>query len=173
MKDIINEIDLSNIANKIRFLRLKNGLSQKEVADKLDMSPSAYGYYEQDKRKMKLELLIKIAAIHNVPVDYFTGEYNEEGLRKAFVKVNQDEPTKNENNISDDITPMDKKDNNTYHNKSEIPKKSLLNNLKNLIFYANKMKDPDLSDEQLDILFDFIIEMIKYKLYDFKTNKYL
>ncbi len=57
--------------NKIPLsvLRSVKGLSQKELANRLNVSPSSIALYETGKRKPKLDRAIEIAKIFDVPVE--------------------------------------------------------------------------------------------------------
>ena len=59
-----------NLANKIKQLRKKSGLTQAELADKLEISPSAVGMYEQGRREPDNETLSKICQILNASGDF-------------------------------------------------------------------------------------------------------
>lgn len=81
-----------DIKNKIRDLRKENGYTQEEVAYKLGMSTSAYGYYEQGKTVPPLNKLRKLASIYNISISELTGEKSLEkipGIKiiKKFVNV--------------------------------------------------------------------------------------
>ena len=62
---------LMNLGETIRSLRNTNDMTQKELADKLSISPSTIGMYEQNRREPDLDMLSKIANIFNVTIDYF------------------------------------------------------------------------------------------------------
>lgn len=53
----------------LRELRLKNGLSQAQVAAILSIPPTTYAGWEQKKREPNIEMLAKIAIIFGVSVD--------------------------------------------------------------------------------------------------------
>ncbi|MDD7157242.1 MAG: helix-turn-helix transcriptional regulator [Megasphaera elsdenii] len=56
--------------DNLKYAREKNGLSRTQMAEKLDMTPTAYGAYELGKREPKLEKLCQIANIlHTTPND--------------------------------------------------------------------------------------------------------
>ena len=46
-----------NLGEIIRSLRATNGMTQKELADKLSISPSTIGMYEQGRREPALPIL--------------------------------------------------------------------------------------------------------------------
>lgn len=64
------------IGKKLRELREEKGLLQKDVANFLNISTSAYGYYEQGKRNPDIENLSKLADFFNVSTDYLLGKTN-------------------------------------------------------------------------------------------------
>lgn len=68
---------MSILAERLRELRKKNKLTQKEVATFIGISESGYGYYEQGRNEPSLETLRKLATKYDVSVSYLTGE-NEE-----------------------------------------------------------------------------------------------
>lgn len=58
---------------RIRELREKHGLSQRELAERLDMLQPQYFRYEQGQRDLPTELLIRLSEIYGVSVDYLLG----------------------------------------------------------------------------------------------------
>ena len=65
----------------LKTLRCKKGLSQKEIADKLEIAQQYYSLIENGERQkdLDLSLVIKLAKIFGVSVDYIIAE--EEKLR--------------------------------------------------------------------------------------------
>ncbi len=61
---------------RLKELRDEFGYEQKDMGQKLNMTSSAYGYYEQERSEPSLETLIKIANIFNVSTDYLLGVSN-------------------------------------------------------------------------------------------------
>lgn len=60
---------------RIAALRRANGMSQAELARCLQISPSAVGMYEQGRREPAVELLVQLARLFEVSVDYLlTGQ---------------------------------------------------------------------------------------------------
>ena len=64
---------ISGLSKKLRDLRLKRKLSQKELADALGISPSIISGYETDERVPSLERLLALADFYNCSVDYLLG----------------------------------------------------------------------------------------------------
>ncbi len=59
-----------NLARKLKELRKKSGLTQAELADKLEISASAVGMYEQGRREPDNHTLSKICRILDASGDY-------------------------------------------------------------------------------------------------------
>ena len=58
---------------RLRELRKEAGLSQKQVAEKLNMRQQSYAQYESNVSEPNLETLAKIARIFQVSTDYLIG----------------------------------------------------------------------------------------------------
>ena len=58
------------LSTRLKKLREDRELMQKEVASYLNITTSAYGFYEQGKRSPTPEILSKLADFFNVSVDY-------------------------------------------------------------------------------------------------------
>ena len=58
------------LGSRIAALRRRAGLSQSELAQRLRISPSAVGMYEQGRREPAVEVLLAIAKIFDVSMDY-------------------------------------------------------------------------------------------------------
>lgn len=58
---------------RLKELRDEFNFDQKDMGEKLNLSPSAYGYYEQGRNEPSLETLVKIAKIFDVSTDYLLG----------------------------------------------------------------------------------------------------
>lgn len=58
------------LANRITWLRHMMSMSQQQLAQKLSISPSALGMYEQSRRIPSLDTLISMSRIFNVSLDY-------------------------------------------------------------------------------------------------------
>lgn len=57
----------------IRDLREDNDITQKEMARLLNCSQQVYSNYELGQRDIPTNILIRLAEIHNVSVDYILG----------------------------------------------------------------------------------------------------
>lgn len=59
--------------DKLRKLREAHHLSQQQLAEKLGMSPSGIGMWEQNRRQPDNEMAKKIAQLFGVSTDYLLG----------------------------------------------------------------------------------------------------
>lgn len=55
---------------KIHDLRIDNDLTQQQVADYLTCNRQVYARYERGIREIPVSMLIKLAKLYNVSVDY-------------------------------------------------------------------------------------------------------
>lgn len=65
---------MSILSERLKQLREEKELMQKEIASFLNISTSAYGFYEQDKRTPTPDVLSKLADYFDVSVDYLLGK---------------------------------------------------------------------------------------------------
>lgn len=61
------------LANRLKQCRQEKGLTQWEVAVYCDITEKAYQNYELMTREPKLEILLKIADVFQVSLDYLVG----------------------------------------------------------------------------------------------------
>lgn len=62
-----------NVNTKIKSLRKKIDLTQKQLANILNVAPSTIGMYEQGRRTPNLDTLIKMSSIFNTSIDMLLG----------------------------------------------------------------------------------------------------
>ena len=126
------------LSEKIRELRRKNKLSQKELANKLNVSNGAIAMWETGKREPNSNTLYKLANIFNVSIDYLFGNteiMQLKKIRQAAVKT-QAEVAKSVN-----ITQF------TYSNYENGKTQPDFKTLKNLADYFNVSIDFILGNE--------------------------
>ena len=58
---------------KIKELREENNLSQKQVAEYLNIKQNTYSQYESGKRQLPIDVLISLAHYYNTTTDYILG----------------------------------------------------------------------------------------------------
>jgi len=69
---------IKNLPDKLKKLRMKYGFSQKQVAEKLGVSPSIVSGYETGERTPSTEMLLAMSYLYNCSTDYLLGKQNEE-----------------------------------------------------------------------------------------------
>lgn len=65
------------LAERLRQCRKEKGLTQQRVAIYCDITENAYQNYELQTREPKLEILIKIADLFDVSLDYLVGRTDQ------------------------------------------------------------------------------------------------
>ena len=64
---------INGLPEKLRELRTKNGISQRAVARKLDVSPSIISSYETGERTPSVENLLQLSYLYRCSTDYLLG----------------------------------------------------------------------------------------------------
>ena len=67
----------SYVGSKIRELRKAAGMTQTELAAKLDISSSAVGMYEQGRREPDSDMILKLCSVFGVSSDHLLGNCKE------------------------------------------------------------------------------------------------
>ena len=62
--------------NRLREVRMLKGLTQEELSEIVGVGLRNYQYYEQGKHVPSFEVLIKLADVLNVSIDYLVGRDN-------------------------------------------------------------------------------------------------
>lgn len=65
---------------RLKDLRTIKGVTQKEVAKSIGVSPQSYGYYENEINKPDPEILIKLADYFDCTIDYLVGREDDFGV---------------------------------------------------------------------------------------------
>lgn len=60
----------------IRNLRIDNGYTQKQLGEYLGISQNTYSQYEIGVLNYPIDVLIKLADLYNVSIDYLVGRTN-------------------------------------------------------------------------------------------------
>lgn len=71
---------------RLRNVRMYNKNTQQSIADLLDLTLGSYQKYEQEERVPSLNIIVKIADIFNIPVDYLLGR--DEYLKSIGIEIN-------------------------------------------------------------------------------------
>lgn len=66
-------IDMKTFSNKLKELRVGAGLTQKQLAEKLNIRQQSYARYENGEGEPNLGTLVLIAKIFDVSIDYLLG----------------------------------------------------------------------------------------------------
>ena len=61
------------LCERIKELRVDRDMSQKDLADALNVTRSAYSNYENGLREVPLEVVAQIAKFYGTSVDYILG----------------------------------------------------------------------------------------------------
>lgn len=69
-----------DFGNKLRELRLKAGLTQKQLADKIGVTHSVISYYELQERYPSPEVLVEISRVFHVSTDYLLGVESKQAI---------------------------------------------------------------------------------------------
>lgn len=96
----------------IRYLRTKNGYTQREVADAIDVGTSIYSLYESGKRSISIDVITKIADFYSVSIPFVMGIDSNKTVKNAehMLSFFSDRSKKNikkmENNENKDALTM-------------------------------------------------------------------
>ncbi|MDO4867894.1 MAG: helix-turn-helix transcriptional regulator [Clostridia bacterium] len=65
---------IKGLPEKLKSLRLKYGLSQKQVSDRIGVSPSIISGYETGERTPSTEVLLSLSYLYRCSTDYLLGK---------------------------------------------------------------------------------------------------
>lgn len=65
---------IKGLPEKLKALRVQYGFSQKQVAEKVGVSPSIVSGYETGERTPSTEILLSLSYLYNVSTDYLLGK---------------------------------------------------------------------------------------------------
>ena len=69
---------IKGLSEKLQELRAKYGYSQKQVAEKIDVSASIVSGYETGERTPSAEVLVQLANVYKCSTDYLLGRDSNE-----------------------------------------------------------------------------------------------
>lgn len=75
------------IGTRIKELRIRRGLTQDQIADKLDMNRANFSHYERDTAVPPSETLSKIADILDTTTDYLLGRREVDSIEDEFTRM--------------------------------------------------------------------------------------
>ena len=64
---------MDSFRERIKYCREVEGMTQKEVADFLKISPRAYQRYESGDRKPSYDVVLKLCRLYGVSTDFLFG----------------------------------------------------------------------------------------------------
>ena len=62
-----------DLVARLRKLRERYGYTQQDVADRIEIGKSAYRSYENNDRRIPVDVLTRVAALYNVSMDELLG----------------------------------------------------------------------------------------------------
>lgn len=68
---------IKDLPGRLRDLRMKYGYSQKEVSEKIGVSPSIVSGYESGERTPSTQVLLSLAYLYGCSTDYLLGKQND------------------------------------------------------------------------------------------------
>ena len=75
-------------SEKLKSLRIAKKMSQKDLAEQLNVAKSVVSFYENGDRSPSYQVLVKIAAIFNVTTDYLLDVERERMLNVSELSEN-------------------------------------------------------------------------------------
>ena len=69
---------INGLPEKLKALRIKNGFSQRNVAERLEISPSIVSGYETGERTPSVEILLSLAYLYKSSTDYLLGRRSDD-----------------------------------------------------------------------------------------------
>ncbi len=61
------------LSDRLKALRVQNGYTRKQVSELVSISVSMVGFYESGERLPSLPILVRLAGLYKVSVDYLLG----------------------------------------------------------------------------------------------------
>lgn len=72
-----NKIMTSMIAKRIKLLRIENKLTQDRVSKEIDVNRITYAGYENERSQPNAVILVRLAKLYDVSLDYLCGVSNK------------------------------------------------------------------------------------------------
>lgn len=66
------------VAERLKALRIASNMTQKQVAEKLNIASSTYSKYELGEHMPGLEMLLKLSQLYDISIEYFAGYSDQE-----------------------------------------------------------------------------------------------
>lgn len=79
------ELFWEELCARLRKLRDKYGYTQRDVADQIGIGKSAYRSYENNDRRIPVDVLTRVAALYNISVDELLGNSVRSNASKNII----------------------------------------------------------------------------------------
>lgn len=66
------------VAERLKALKIASNMTQKQVAEKLNIASSTYSKYELGEHTPGLEMLLKISQLYDISIEYLAGYSDQE-----------------------------------------------------------------------------------------------
>lgn len=87
---------MATFSERLKDLREAAQLKQEDIAKKLRISTSAYGYYEQGRNEPSLEALLALSLLFDTSIDYLIGQSDEKRNTSSTYNYNESQSTKDQ-----------------------------------------------------------------------------
>ncbi|WPK69274.1 hypothetical protein EUCA11A_34620 [Eubacterium callanderi] len=69
---------VETVSERLKMLRISSNMTQKQVAEKLNIASSTYSKYELGEHTPGLEMLLKLSQIYDISINYLAGDTDQE-----------------------------------------------------------------------------------------------
>lgn len=73
-RNVLNFIYMNKFAERLNYLREQNGISRRQLAERLNVSVRLISYWENGKRECDFDTLLRLSDIFDASVDYLLGK---------------------------------------------------------------------------------------------------
>lgn len=80
------------ISERLKSLRLKIGLSQRDLCDKFHFSYTQYNNWERGRAEPDIAALIELSTFYNVSIDYLVGKTDDASISNFEIEFKKMSP---------------------------------------------------------------------------------
>ncbi len=73
-RNVLNSIYMNKFAERLNYLREQNGISRRQLAERLNVSVRLISYWENGQRECDFDTLLRLSDIFDASVDYLLGK---------------------------------------------------------------------------------------------------